>query len=85
MTYVVNHHQRTPCPVREVRLGWKIVVALILKLLKLQKLLKSFCTQFICMPNSSLLSFHRFNKNVILNTELLLCLVWSYMLLRKRL
>ena len=75
-----------------IRLKQKMVLALILKLLKLQKLLKScranfmyvyliFVIRYFCRIN------HRCNKDVILNTELLLCLVWPYLIvyMRKRL
>ena len=56
MHYIVNHNHRNHYPVRVIRWGWKIVEALILKLLKLQKLLKSCRAQFIYMPTSALLS-----------------------------
>ena len=69
-----------------------MVVALILKLLKLQKLLKSCCAHFMsaCLPYLFIRYLcrinHRYNKDVILNTKLLVCLVWPYLLLfmRKR-
>ena len=56
MTYIVNHHQGTPNPFHEIRCGWKMVVALILKLLKLQKLLESCCAHLLFMPTLSFLS-----------------------------
>ena len=54
-----------------------MVLALILKLLKLQMLLKSCRAHFMYMRTLSFLSVtnHRCNKDVILNTKLLF--VWS--------
>ena len=48
-----------------------MVVALILKLLKLQMLLKSCRAHFMYMPSLSFLSVtnHRCDKDVILNTK----------------
>ena len=75
MTYIVNHHQGTRGPLmypaHEIRCGWTMVVALILKLLKLQMLLKSCGAHFMYTPTLSFLSVtnHRCDKDVILNTK----------------
>ena len=57
-------------------------MALILKLLKFQMLLKSGRAHFMYMPTLSFLSVtnHRCNIDFILNKKLRVCLVWPYLL-----
>ena len=79
MTYIVNHHQGTRGPLmypaHEIRCGWTMVVALILKLLKLQKLLKSCRAHFMYMLTLCVIGYfcrinHRCNKDVIFKHEM---------------